>query len=237
MVSDPSGDAVSAPDTPTIPDGPDTQVTLREASGEADAYYLTRLWHHYFGVEYNHDGSRRLPNFPARIAGWTDDDYDEDDVYAVIASHSPPTRDGVVRVGAGLVALRDHDEAVAEMPDECRFDPRALVGDRAAYLVFGAVDPAFRGHGIGYRMFSDRLRWATERGADMVFSFGWEREGRSSRPLFESFDFVPIEQFSDYYASNRGACPDCGSWPSNDRDCVCAMTFWARDLPIGGERS
>lgn len=235
MVSEPTANAPSVrpPDVGDHADaGLGTQVTLREASGDADAYYLTRLWHHYFGVEYNHDGDRRLPAFPARIAGWVD----EDDVYGVIASHSPPDRDGTVPVGAGLVALRDHDEAVAEMPDDCRFDRDALVDDMAAYLVFGVVDPAFRGHGIGYEMFHDRLEWAARNGAEMVFSFGWERrdDARSSRPLFEAFDFVPIERFPDYYAENRGACPDCGSWPSNERACECAMTFWARDLPAGG---
>ncbi|WP_161973238.1 GNAT family N-acetyltransferase [Halostella litorea] len=197
--------------------------TIDRADGRDDAFYLAGLWHHYFGTGYSHNA---LP-WPLHDAmGWDNDDNPLLDSCGVVARH----RD--VQIGGGIVSIMDHAEAVDELPDG-RFDAGALAGDRNAYLCFGAVDPAWRGQGIGRALFERRLEWAERHGAGMVFAFGWERHaGRTSRPLFEAYDFVPIQQFPKHYAESRDACPDCGSWPSNDVACRCEMTLWARELPI-----
>lgn len=214
---------------PNTADAPvtDTKVwTVREANDREDALSLARLWHHYFGTEYE---ANWLPHPLARIAGWVDaDEGRELAVLGLLAEHED------VRIGGALATILDHDDCVEELPDG-RYDKDALAGDRNAWLLLGAVDPAWRGHGIGWRLFNRRIEWANEWGADMLFSFGWERrEGRGSRPLFEANDFVPVQRFPDRYAETRGSCPDCGSWPNNDRECQCELTLWALDLQQGG---
>ncbi|UHQ98818.1 hypothetical protein HYG81_22430 (plasmid) [Natrinema zhouii] len=59
---------------------------VREADGRADAFYLVRQWHHYFGVEYE---SNWLPYGPYQVAGWDDEDEEEDlrEAFGVIATH------------------------------------------------------------------------------------------------------------------------------------------------------
>jgi GNAT superfamily N-acetyltransferase len=196
--------------------------TIDEANGRKDAFYLVRLWHHYFGAEYE---SNLLPPELAEIAGWTDDD-ESVAVCGVIARHED------VAVGGGVASVMDHERAVEEMP-EGRFDAEALAGERNVWLWFGVVDPAWRGRGIGRELFERRLQWASDQDASMAFAYGWERrDGRTSRPLFEAYDFVPIQRFEDHYAETRDACPDCGAWPNNDVECRCEMTLWARDLPV-----
>ncbi|ELY84742.1 GNAT family N-acetyltransferase, partial [Natrinema gari] len=149
----------------------------------------------------------------------------------VIATQERP--DGTsVDIGGGLVELLDHDTMVEQLP-EGRFERAALAGDLNAMLWFGLVDPAWRGLGIGRALFRKRLEWAQAQGADMVVAWGWERrEGRTSRPLFDRYDFVPIQRLPDHYAESRDACPDCGVWPSDDATCEGEAVLWARDLPI-----
>lgn len=202
---------------------------VREANGRADAFYLVRQWHHYFGVEYE---SNWLPYGPYQVAGWDDEGEEEDlrEAFGVIATHD--VDDHSVRIGGGLVELLEHESIVDELPDG-RFDRDALAGHRNALLRVGVVDPSWRGYGIGNRLFRTRLESAQSYGADMVFAWGWERpDGRSSRPLFERYDFVPVQRFDDYYAESREACPDCGVWPNDNDSCTCAATLWARDMPI-----
>ncbi|APX98663.1 GNAT family N-acetyltransferase [Natronorubrum daqingense] len=172
-----------------------------------------------------------------QVAGWDDKNEDEDgdeearEVCGVIATHG--REDGqTVDVGGGLAELFDHDAMVEQLPDG-RFDRDALAGHRNAMLWFGIVDPAWRGHGIGHRLFRARIEWAQAHGADMVFAMGWERpDERTSRPLFERYDFVPVQRFDEHYAGTRDACPDCGIWPDDDRECSCAATLWAREMPL-----
>lgn len=207
---------------------PDPRIwNVRRAKGREDAFYLVRLWHHYFGTEYE---SNWLPYGPYQVAEWADDDEDVRDAYGVIATHDKG--DCSVSIGGGLVELYDHEQMVEELPDG-RFEKEALAGSRNAMLLFGIVDPAWRGHGIGHQLFRDRLEWAIAQGADMAFAWGWERrEGRTSRPLFEEYDFVPVQKFPAHYEETRDACPDCGVWQSDDESCRCEATLWARDLPI-----
>lgn len=216
--------------SPQSPDAtrPNPRIwNVRRANGREDAFYLVRLWHHYFGVEYE---SNWLPYGPYQVAGWDDEDEDVREAYGAIATHDQAGRS--VRVGGGLAELLDHDTMVEQLPDG-RFDKDALAGSLNAMMWFGIVDPSWRGYGIGHQLFRDRLSWANAHGADMVFAWGWERrEGRTSRPLFEQYDFVPIQRFPDHYAESRDACPDCGVWPNDDEHCQCDAVLWARDMPI-----
>ena len=219
-----------APETNTTVERPQKpEVRLRDAEGCEDAFYLDTLWHHYFGTDHYEN---KLPGELGQVAGWRDED-DQLEVYGTIAVHDPADRDGTVPIGGGVVSIKPAEEFVESLPVG-DFDAEALAGERNAWLWFGVVDPNWRGRGIGRRLFEARLRWAERADADLVAASGWERRsGRTSRPLFEAFDFIPIQRFEDFYADNREACPDCGVWPSNDAQCQCAMTLWTKDLPGG----
>ncbi|WP_123619186.1 N-acetyltransferase [Halorubrum sp. CSM-61] len=214
-------------------DDPTRHVTVREAAGERDAFYLAHVWSRWFGTEYEHGhrySSGRLPYALCSVAGWEVDAEPEHlHGYGVVAEHDPPDRDGRVHVGGGLVTIDTAAETIDNLPDG-RFDADALVGERNAWLWFGIVDAAWRGLGLGRRLFEDRLQWARDQGADMAFAYGWEHDGRTSRPLFEDFGFVPVERFERLYEDERDVCPACGALPSNDRTCTCAGVVWARDL-------
>lgn len=205
---------------------------IRIADGEADAKSLTRLWDHYFGVEYDVD---RVPWPAADIAGWVDDDQRFETLGAPLATRGVIAEHDGVRIGGGIVTLETREYLVEELPDGA-FDASALACDRNAWLVFGAVDPAWRGHGIGRRLFAHRLGWARTHGAQLVVGMGWERDERpSSRPLFESYGFQPVEHFPGFYAdSDRWQCPDCGVWKTDDAVCECSATLWALDVSQEG---
>jgi len=205
--------------------------TVRTASGRADAYSLARLWDHYFGVPIN---AEIIPWPCADIAGWLDED-DRQHEDAPLASCGLLAEHGGVRIGGGIATINDHEYTVEHLPDG-RFDADALAGERNAWLLLGAVDPAWRGNGIGSRLFELRLDWARAQGASMVVAFGWERDGPSSRPLLERHGSVPVQRFPDYYAKDREQCPDCGVWKSDDGECECEMTLWACEVPREGEQ-
>ena len=211
-------------------------VAVREADSEADAWYLQRQWHHWFGAEYDSQVALQYDLFD--IAGWTIPD-DADDVsletYGVIAEHAPAGADPV-RVGGAIVVLLDHETTVDELPDG-RFDAGALAGDPTAWFLLGVVDGAWRGRGIGSMLFERRLQWARQTDAEMAISCGWERDtGGTSRPLFERFGWVPVETIVGMYTdTGRTSCPDCGIWPTEDAACACDATVWALDLPDRGE--
>ncbi len=135
----------SSASAPTIRDH---AVTLREADGLADAYYLQRLWHHWFGAEYDSQETLQYDLFP--IADWTmpdDAEFDLLDAYAVIAEHDPADRDATVRVGAGMVALFPCEQTIEEIPDAASFDAEAIVGETNAWFILNVVDQAWRGRG------------------------------------------------------------------------------------------
>lgn len=211
-------------------------VTIREADGEPDAWYLQRQWHHWFGAEYDSQLALQYDLFG--IAGWSLPDEAENaslDSFGVIAEHSPAGAEPV-RVGGGLVLLLDQETTTEELPDG-RFDAAALAGDPTAWFCLGVVDGAWRGRGIGSSLFDRRLQWAEETDAEIAIACGWEREsGTTSRPLFESRGWVPVQTITEMYAdTGRDSCPDCGVWPSDDDTCQCNATVWALDLPDGGE--
>lgn len=218
----------------TALDDPTQYVTVREADDERDAFYLAHLWNRWFGTEYEHGHryfSGRLPYPLCLVAGWEVDDAETEhlDAYGAVAEHDPPDRDGPVHVGGGLATIDTPDKTIEHLPDG-GFHADALVSERNAWLWFGIVDDAWRGLGIGRRLFEDRLQWACNQGADMAFAYGWEHDGRTSRPLFEANGFVPIERFERLYEGERDVCPNCGVWPSDDELCTCSGVVWAKDL-------
>jgi GNAT superfamily N-acetyltransferase len=141
---------------------------------------------------------------------------------AFIASHER------LRVGGAITSVYDRADARDELPDG-RFEADPLVGERNGWVNLIVVDPAWQARGIGSALFERQLSWLADQDVDMVFGYGWERAGRSSRPLFEEGGFVPIQRFDYAGQSKREACPDCGVWPSDDRECQCEYTLWARE--------
>ena len=204
-------------------------VRIRDADGEGDAWYLQRQQHHWFGAAYESQTHLSLDLFD--IAGWTpgeDVDGAPLESYGVIAEHIVDGRR--VRVGGGVALLIDHATAVKELAPGS-FNAEVLASEPSAFFLLGVVDSAWRGRGIGGRLFDRRLRWAADSDAEMAFSYGWERPGPSSRPLFQSRGWEPVETVQSMYVeSGRSACPDCGVWPHDDADCQCDATIWARDV-------
>lgn len=210
-------------------------VRIREASSEQDAWYLQRQWNHWFGAEY--ESGKTLQHGLFDIADWKlpdDVDHKPLDTFGVIAEHAPHNSPPV-RVGAGLALLIDHSDAVERLPDG-RFDGEHLAGQPTVWFQLGVVDEAWRGRGIGSKLFACRMEWARKTEAEIALSCGWERkEGGSSRSLFEEYGWVPVQTIEEGYAENRTSCPDCGVWPSDENTCSCAATLWALDLPEGGD--
>lgn len=204
--------------TGTAPASTTRQWRIRPVAGEKDAMFLSRLWHHYFGAVHDYS-ERRIPTPLAQTVGWCDE---LPAVRALVA-----TADGV-RVGGGVAIVYDHDDLVEELPDG-RFNRDALAGEANGWLALNAVDPSWRGQGIGGELFRRRLAWFADQDVDMVFAYGWEREKASSRPLFERFEFVPVTRLTYEVGGHRDACPDCGVWPSDDHECTCEFTLWALD--------
>jgi GNAT superfamily N-acetyltransferase len=205
------------------------RVRIREADGEDDAYYIQRQGAHWFGAEY--DSQETLSINLCGIARWDvpNDATPPIDSYGVVAEHC--TQDGSVRIGGGVALLLDQKEATDKLLPGS-FDASALATDPSVWFLLGFVDQAWRGRGIGRRIFQRRLRWAKQTEAEVALSLGWERDGRSSRPLFEQSEWVPVETIESGYAdSNRTACPDCGVWQTDEGSCQCDATVWAVDLP------
>ena len=216
----------------TSVDEPDRHVTVRPASGGRDAFYLAHLWSRWFGAEFEHGhrySSGKLPLPLCPVAGWEVEDAADLDIHAVVAEHDPPDRDGRVHVGGGLATIETAERTIGELPDG-GFDADALAGDRNAWLWFGIVDEAWRGQGLGRRLFEQRVEWTRDQDADMAFAYGWEHEARTSRPLFEDFGFLPVERFERLYEGERDVCPECDVRPSEDQTCTCAGVVWAKDL-------
>lgn len=207
-----------ATDTGTATPPPE-RVTVRETDDREDLFAIRHWQGHYFGTECE---PGQLPFELAEVAGWTDEDDPDIEVLPLVAEHQD------VMVGCAVAVVEHHDQTVSNMP-EATFDAEALAGDRNGWMMAAFVDPAWRGRGIGTRLFKRRLEWLGSHDVDMVFGFGWERDGASSRPLFERHGFVPVETLPKHYERVRLSCPDCGVWRSDDNSCTCEATFWALD--------
>jgi GNAT superfamily N-acetyltransferase len=198
---------------------------ISSADGQDDAMFISRWWHHWFGAVHDYHEPRMATPL-AQVVGWCDE---FPAVKALVAWYDE------VRIGAALSMVYDHEQAVDELPDG-RFDRDLLAGDRNGWLALSVVDPAWHGQGIGRKLFEYRLDWLAGQDVDMVFGYGWERDGPSSRPLFEAYGFEPIQRLDYATMADRSACPDCGVWPSDDEDCRCEYTLWALDGDdLGGE--
>jgi len=136
----------------------------------------------------------RLPLPLCPVAGWEVDDAAGLDVYAVVAEHDPPDRDGPVHIGGGFATIKSREQTVAELPDG-RFDADALAGDRNAWFWFGVVDDAWRGLGLGRRLFEERVQWARDQGADMAFAFGWGTPRPDESPAVRGLRVRPCGAF------------------------------------------
>jgi len=205
-------------------------VDVRRADGVDDAYYLQRLQHHWFGAEYDSQETLQADLFD--IAGWDFQDEPPDhapiESVGYIAEHTTPN--GSVRVGGGVALLLEQSLAAEELPPG-NYDAEELTTEPTVWFMLGVVDQAWRGQGIGRRLFDRRMQWAKETDAKIAVAIGWERDGPSSRPLFKSAGWVPVETIDGMYAdSGRDSCPDCGVWPSDDAACLCDATVWAIDL-------
>jgi len=206
-----AGTSASSPTNP--------RVRIRKATSTEDLMNIRRWQDHYFGTECE---PGQLMFQLAEVAGWTDEDDPDIDVLALVAEH------GDVMVGCAVAVVEKYDQTIENMP-EGSFNAEALAGERNGWLMLAFVDPAWRGRGIGTGLLNRRMDWLREKEPDMVFGFGWERDGASSRPLFERAGFVPVERLTEHYERTRTSCPDCGIWRGDDGTCSCEATFWALD--------
>ena len=209
-------------------------ITIREADGEKDAFFLTRQREHYFGIEY--ESQQKLPTDLFPIANWTLSDESKEgksiiDSFGVIAEHTP-TPDQSVRIGGGIVILLPQEPMIKEL-ELGSFNTQDTTGKTNALFILNAVDPSWRGLGIGERILKKRLEWVINSNAEMAFAYGWERDNtnQESHPLFKNAEFTPIEKIPNLYAKiNREACPDCNVWPSDPDNCTCDGIIWAKDI-------
>lgn len=74
-----------------------------------------------------------------------------------------------------------------------------------------AVDPDFRGQGIGKRLTEERLKYLND--CESVVSYAWVRpDGRCmSCKNLENFGFELEEELEDYYSDTRMNCKYCGT--------------------------
>jgi GNAT superfamily N-acetyltransferase len=184
-----------------------TPWTIRGAKPR-DADYIRRLWDRYFGGV-DADGGGVVD------AAVGDNEY----TWAVVAEA------GTDRVGAGVATNypRDHflDEIVAH---EAAAEVTACDGD-VAYMNFGAVEPGYRGRGIGRAMFQARERMlAKEAPADRALALCWQRrDAPTSEPLFRSEGWTEVTVAEGFY-DDRSYCPDCGD------DCDCPAIIFTKQL-------
>lgn len=208
---------------PQRPSAPTHPVKVRDGDGRADALYLARQWHHYFGVDYE---TTTLPSILGEIAGWSDDP--TGDRYAAVAVHAD-----TVRVGGALAGIVRGDHAVETIAPS-PIDERALAGDGAVYISLVAVDAAFRDQGLGTRLLDACLDWATAQGVATVVAHSWQRRNHSSSAgLFERAGFHRIADLPEYYSregAEREACPDCGVWLTEAGACECSAVLFAKDV-------
>jgi len=219
----------SATVSPTADGNCAAHATVRPGSGERDAFYLVHLWSRWFGAEYERGHRYSSGDSAAALSGRRVGGRRRrrPDVYAVVAEHDPPDRDGPVHIGGGFATIKSREQTVAELPDG-RFDADALAGDRNAWFWFGVVDDAWRGL-WPVAGCSRNAQWARDQGADMAFAFGWEhpagRVARCSRPSGSSLWSV-----SSDCTRTSATCPVCDVWPSDDETCTCSGVVWAKDL-------
>ena len=82
-----------------------------------------------------------------------------------------------------------------------------VYGD-AGLLRSVAVDPAWRGHGLGRRLTEERLRWAADRGLDAVYLLT-----TSAAEYFPRLGFAPVAR-EEVPAAVRGSLQFAGVCPS-----------------------
>jgi len=195
------------------------RVSIRRATSKDDLMAIRDWQDHYFGTECD---PGQLPFELAHAAGWTESDGPDINVLPLVAEHQD------VMVGCAVAVVEKHKQTVANLP-EATFDAETIAGEWNGWMMLAFVDPVWRGQGIGSQLFSTRLDWLADQRPDMMFGIGWERDGISSRSLFERHGFIPVERLPNHYARVRLSCPDCGIWRGDDGTCSCDATIWALD--------
>lgn len=182
--------------------------TLRPAT-PADADYIAAEWQRYFG-----GGVTAENNTISAAVG--DNRY----TWGVVA-----VADNRL-VGVGIAAnfpRRQFEHDILPAPAV-----RDVTAPDNGYLYFAAVDPLYRGRGIGTSLIEARVRRLQQSApTDRAFALAWERDHHpGSSRLFRRLDWSEIATVPRYYErfDNREHCPDCGT------DCTCDGVIFARDL-------
>ena len=173
-----------------------------------DADYIRQLWDRYFGGVDTEGGG-------VVDAAVGENEY----TWALVAEA------GTNRVGAGVATNYPREHFLEEIvPHEAAAEATAGDAD-VAYLNFGAVEPAYRGRGIGRSLFRARERiLTTDAPADRAISVCWQRrDAPTSEPLFRSEGWREVAAAEDFY-HDRTYCPDCGD------DCDCPAIIFTKQL-------
>lgn len=105
-----------------------------------------------------------------------------------------------------LFALPSARVCIARAGGEpCGFSAARLAGPESELLLL-AVDPAFRGRGIGAALLDDWLDWATSRGATDYFLE--MRSDNAAASLYAHAGFVECGRRAAYYRGNDGVLRD-----------------------------
>lgn len=157
-------------------------------------------------------------------------------------SESPYSRvlslgDSVTDETIGLAVVKVFD-ALDELLDYTPLDQKSTVnelissnfrGGKIGYLATMAVDPDFRGHGLGRKLTKMCLEQFSDWGVTSIYSFGWtDHEGCHIQNTLESSGFEVLGFLPGYYRQasidDGFDCPTCGN------PCDCSIKLFEQIL-------